>query len=161
MRLLSIGNTAAELGVAVGTLRRWHRPGLLMPACRTIGGHRRYQRDAVRTAAGVEPALTGKTICYARVCSHVPSSSLSGSVALHAHKESIALLRVAAFAPARMERHGRHAASAEPARAAARSRVVRVLPVRTEIQPFALTILLDSQANGEIDQLERDCGYNA
>jgi hypothetical protein len=30
MRLISIGETVAELGVAVGTLRRWHRPWLLM-----------------------------------------------------------------------------------------------------------------------------------
>nr|WP_246217593.1 MerR family DNA-binding transcriptional regulator [Paraburkholderia panacisoli] len=39
MRLLSTGETAAELGVAVGTLRRWHRQGLLMPLGRTVGGH--------------------------------------------------------------------------------------------------------------------------
>ena len=76
MRLLSIGETAAELGVAVGTLRRWHRLGLLMPACRTIGGHRRYQHDAVRTVAGAEPASTGKTICYARVSSHDQAEQL-------------------------------------------------------------------------------------
>ncbi|WP_425273131.1 IS607 family transposase [Paraburkholderia steynii] len=61
---------AAELGIAVGTLRRWHRQGLLMSACRTIGGHRCDQRDAVRTGTGAEPASTGKTICYVRVCSH-------------------------------------------------------------------------------------------
>ncbi|BEU25659.1 IS607 family transposase [Paraburkholderia caribensis] len=76
MRLLSIGETAAELGVAVGTLRRWHRLRLLMPACRTIGGHRRYKHDAVRTVAGGEPASTGKTICYARVSSRDQAEQL-------------------------------------------------------------------------------------
>ena len=43
MRLLSIGETAAELGVAVGTLQHWHRQGLLMSFGLTVGGHRRYQ----------------------------------------------------------------------------------------------------------------------
>ncbi|MBP0594199.1 IS607 family transposase [Paraburkholderia sp. LEh10] len=76
MRMLSIGETAAELGVAVGTLRRWHRQGRLMPACRIIGGHRRYQRDAVRAAAGTVPASTAKTICDARVSSHDQAEQL-------------------------------------------------------------------------------------
>ena len=76
MRLLSIGETAAELGVAVGTLRRWHRQGLLMPACRTIGGHRRYQHDTVHAMTGTTPAATGKTVCYARVSSHEQAEQL-------------------------------------------------------------------------------------
>jgi len=76
MRLLSIGETAAQLGVAVGTLRRWHRQGLLLPTCRTVGGHRRYQHDAVQNVAGGEPAATGKTICYARVSSHDQAEQL-------------------------------------------------------------------------------------
>jgi putative resolvase len=76
MRLLSIGETAAELGVAVGTLRRWHRLGLLMPSCRTVGGHRRYQRDTVQSVSGAGPA-TGKTICYARVSSHDQAEQLT------------------------------------------------------------------------------------
>ncbi|AMV48501.1 IS607 family transposase [Paraburkholderia caribensis] len=69
MRLLSIGETAAEL-VAVGTLRRWHRQGLLLPFGRTVGGHRRYQREVVQTALGAETVASGKTVCYARVSSH-------------------------------------------------------------------------------------------
>ncbi|QBR03661.1 MerR family DNA-binding transcriptional regulator [Paraburkholderia pallida] len=66
MRLLSIGEPAAELGVAVAILRRWHRQGLFVSFSRTVGGHRRYQRDTVRAALGAEPAATGKTVCYAR-----------------------------------------------------------------------------------------------
>ncbi len=69
MRLLSTGKAAAKLNVAVATLRRWHQQGLLVPSCRTIGGHRRDQRDAVRATIGMGPAVTGKTICYARVSS--------------------------------------------------------------------------------------------
>jgi predicted site-specific integrase-resolvase len=60
MQLLSIGETAAELGVAVGTLRRWHRQGLLMPFGRTVGGHRRYQRDTVRATLGAEPVVQAR-----------------------------------------------------------------------------------------------------
>ncbi len=69
MRLLSIGETATQLGVVVGTLRRWHRQGLLLPSCRTMGGHRRYQHDTVQAAAG-------KTLCYARVSSHDQAEQL-------------------------------------------------------------------------------------
>ena len=76
MRLLSIGETAAELGGAVGILRRWHRQGLLMPSCRTIGGHRRYHHDTVQTVASATPAATGKTICNARVSSHDQAAQL-------------------------------------------------------------------------------------
>jgi predicted site-specific integrase-resolvase len=76
MRLLSIGETGAQLGVAVGTLRRWHRQGLLLPSCRTKGGHRRYQHDTVQAAGGAAPAVAGKTVCYARVSSHDQAEQL-------------------------------------------------------------------------------------
>jgi hypothetical protein len=46
MALCSIGELAVTLGVLVPTLRRWHREGKLEPACRTVGGHRRYCRRA-------------------------------------------------------------------------------------------------------------------
>ena len=59
--LLSIGEMAARLGVAVGTLRRWDREGRLRPKLRTIGGHRRYAAD--------EEENNGRTVCYARVSS--------------------------------------------------------------------------------------------
>ncbi|WP_429344206.1 IS607 family transposase [Paraburkholderia sp. GAS42] len=81
MRLLSIGETAAELGVAVGTLRRWHRQGLLMPFGRTVGGHRRYQRDTVRATLGAGPVVAGRTVCYARVSSHDRAGQLKTQAA--------------------------------------------------------------------------------
>jgi len=69
-QLLSIGEAAAALSVTVATLLRWHREGCLLPALRTLGGHRRYASDLVRTGAGARTSATGKTICYARVSSH-------------------------------------------------------------------------------------------
>ena len=75
-QLLSIGEAAAALGVAVGTLRRWHRQGRLLPALRTLGGHRRYASEAVRSSLGAQTPAAGKTICYARVSSHDQSAQL-------------------------------------------------------------------------------------
>lgn len=69
-KLLSIGEVAAALGVTVATLRRWHRQGRLLPALRTLGGHRRYASESFRTASGGQTRAAGKTICYARVSSH-------------------------------------------------------------------------------------------
>lgn len=62
MRLLSIGETATELGFAVATPRRLRRLGLLIPCCETIGGHRRYQQAIVQAAIGVGLVVAGKTI---------------------------------------------------------------------------------------------------
>lgn len=71
MQLCSIGELAVMLGVAVVTLRRWHKAGKLEPACRTFGGHRRYDLAKVRDALGLGgPPRDGKTIAYARVSSH-------------------------------------------------------------------------------------------
>ncbi len=42
----------------------------MLPLSRTLGGHRRYQRDMVRARLGAESAVTGKTVCNARVSSH-------------------------------------------------------------------------------------------
>ena len=68
-QLQSIGEAAAALGVAVATLRRWHRQGRLLPVLRTLGGHRRYASETVRSASGAQTPAVGKTICYARVSS--------------------------------------------------------------------------------------------
>lgn len=70
--MYSMGELAALLGVAVVTLRRWHRDGKLEPDYRTPGGHRRYDLARVRRLFGLEaPANQSKlTVCYARVSSH-------------------------------------------------------------------------------------------
>ena len=65
------------LGVAVITLRRWHRAGKLVPACRTVGGHRRYDVSHVRETLGLKRSYTSKTIAYARVSSHDQKEQLT------------------------------------------------------------------------------------
>lgn len=40
---VSIGKAAALFGVSPSTLRRWDQAGKVIPAFRTVGGHRRYQ----------------------------------------------------------------------------------------------------------------------
>jgi putative resolvase len=69
VNLCSIGELAGILGVAVVTLRRWHRSGKLVPACRTFGNHRRYELQEVKRQLGLLPEDGRKTIAYARVSS--------------------------------------------------------------------------------------------
>ena len=69
-RLLSIKQTANQLGVSVSTLRRWDETGVLV-AQRTPKGHRRYDLSKINpnlTRNKVEQQR--KTIAYARVSSH-------------------------------------------------------------------------------------------
>lgn len=47
----TISEAAARIGVSVGTLRRWDREGLLVPA-RTLGGDRRYSEEDINKARG-------------------------------------------------------------------------------------------------------------
>lgn len=76
MALMSIGELAKNLGVSVVTLRRWHRAGRLLPACRTEGGHRRYDTDAVNRQFGLGGRRPTKTLVYARVSSHDQKAQL-------------------------------------------------------------------------------------
>jgi len=49
-----------------------------MPACRTFGGHRRYDLAKVRESLGLAgPAAEAKTIAYARVSSHDQKEQLA------------------------------------------------------------------------------------
>lgn len=76
------------LGVAVVTLRRWHRAGKLLPAYRTIGGHRRYDVMKVREVMSLTQKAEGKTIAYARVSSHDQKEQLqSQALRLRRHRE--------------------------------------------------------------------------
>ena len=96
-QLLSIGEAAAALGVAVATLRRWHRQGRLLPALCTLGGHRRYTFEAVRSASGAQRPAAGKTICYARVSSHNQSAQLQTQAARlerHCHEAGFSNVEV-------------------------------------------------------------------
>ena len=70
--LVSIGQLALLLGVAVITLRRWDRSGQLPCATRTPGGHRRYDLAGARRLLGLcDPGDAPRlTVAYARVSSH-------------------------------------------------------------------------------------------
>ena len=46
---LTIGPLAARFGVSPETLRVWEQKGLMPPARRTPGGHRRYGSEHVAT----------------------------------------------------------------------------------------------------------------
>lgn len=47
----SVSTAAGFLGVAVSTLRRWHREGRLEPDFVTPGGHRRYSMTKLKQIA--------------------------------------------------------------------------------------------------------------
>ena len=70
MTLYSIGIVAKHYGVSPSTIRRWAEKGLLAVACRTFGGHRRFDLQLNPVASGVERKHLG----YARVSSVMPAS---------------------------------------------------------------------------------------
>ena len=73
LELVSIGQAARMIGVAVATLRRWEKEEKFGSACRTVGGHRRYKiADITATFFPSEVCLEKrrKTVAYARVSSH-------------------------------------------------------------------------------------------
>ena len=69
--LCSIGIIAKHYGVSPSTIRRWAQRGLIKVACRTFGGHRRFEVPTVSTE---NPAR--KHIGYARVSSHDQKNDL-------------------------------------------------------------------------------------
>lgn len=67
---LSIGQASRSLGVAVTTLRRWEREGVIAAAYRTAGGHRRYSLHTLKEQLGLMVDGTSRiTVAYARVSS--------------------------------------------------------------------------------------------
>ncbi len=58
-RLLTSGDVAKRLGVAVATISAWVRQGRLTPAVTTMGGRYRFRwsevEDQLRAARGSEP----------------------------------------------------------------------------------------------------------
>jgi putative resolvase len=69
--IVSIGEAAEMIGVAVSTLRRWETEGRFHPAFRTSGNHRRYRISDIKSVFYGESASKEKrVIAYARVSSH-------------------------------------------------------------------------------------------
>lgn len=60
--MINIAKKAAELGVSIVTLRRWHQKGLLSPDFITLGGHRRYNKQQTKENRII--------VGYRRVSSH-------------------------------------------------------------------------------------------
>lgn len=78
MEHISIGEAAVILGVSVTTMRRWDKAGILEPAFRTPGNHRRYQMDDVLKLTGTTASATNqRVIGYARVSSHDQKKDLA------------------------------------------------------------------------------------
>ena len=69
---VSIGQAAMMLGVAIATLRNWEKSGKFLPSHRTLGGHRRYGVNEVRTLLdphSQDELPDKKTFTYSRVSS--------------------------------------------------------------------------------------------
>ncbi|MGK5094407.1 IS607 family transposase [Deltaproteobacteria bacterium TL4] len=76
-RLVTIGEAAKTLGVAVTTLRRWEKEGRLVADERTVGRQRRYNLARLKPNFFHEATPNDrKTIAYARVSSHDQKSDL-------------------------------------------------------------------------------------
>ena len=81
--LVSIGQAALLVGVAISTLRRWEAEERFFPTFRTKGGHRRYSLSEIECEfLGKTPKNEPrKTILYARVSSHDQKEDLQRQTA--------------------------------------------------------------------------------
>jgi len=75
-RLISIGEAAEALGVSITTLRRWEAEGKMVPAERTLSGHRRYDLNKLKPEISHKALTTRRTMAYARVSSHDQKADL-------------------------------------------------------------------------------------
>ena len=80
--LMSIGQAAVLVGVAISTLRRWETEERFIPTLRTKGGHRRYSLTEIESEfLGKTPKNEArKTILYARVSSHDQKEDLQRQI---------------------------------------------------------------------------------
>lgn len=82
MRFLSVGELAEFCGVCIKTLHRWEAAGLLSPAYRTKGGHRRYSVAQANALCGISTEDCIKTsVLYARVSSADQKDDLTRQMA--------------------------------------------------------------------------------
>ena len=73
--LLNIKEAALYLNVSLETLRNWDKIGKL-PSIKTIGGHRRYQKEVLNEFIGIvsNVDISNSVAIYARVSSHEQKS---------------------------------------------------------------------------------------
>lgn len=68
-KIYRIGEFAERIGKTTKTIRRWDESGVL-PAKRTVGGHRYYDEADLRAALRIDlPSSDRKTVVYCRVSS--------------------------------------------------------------------------------------------
>jgi len=69
--LLNIKEASRYLNVSDETLRNWDRSGKL-PSIKTVGGHRRYQKEILDEFIGIikNDEISDVVATYARVSSH-------------------------------------------------------------------------------------------
>lgn len=76
---VSIKQVAEILGVSTKTLRRWEEQGKIK-ACRTKGGHRRYDLNQFHPSPNKVISKDLLTLCYARVSTHEQKEDLKRQV---------------------------------------------------------------------------------
>ena len=78
---ISIGKVSKYLGVSISSLRRWDLAGLLIPAFRTPGGHRRYTYSEVIEMSGQITEFEEDLVFgYARVSGHKQKTDLENQI---------------------------------------------------------------------------------
>jgi predicted site-specific integrase-resolvase len=78
---ISIGKVSKFLGVSISSLRRWDQAGLLCPAFRTPGGHRRYKYSEIMEMSGQVTELQQNLVLgYARVSGHKQKTDLHNQI---------------------------------------------------------------------------------
>ena len=70
MVFISIGKVCEIMGISLSTAYRWIKLGKLKESFRTLGNHRRFNKQEISSLCGKENANELLTILYARVSSH-------------------------------------------------------------------------------------------
>ena len=87
--LLSISQVATILGVCTKTLRRWHRTGVFIPTCRTIGGHRRYSIEHIESFIQCESKKTRKKLPSTPPVQKFQTAAIYGRVSASKQKDDL------------------------------------------------------------------------
>lgn len=78
---ISIGKVTKFLGVSISSLRRWDQAGLLSPAFRTPGYHRKYKYSEVMEISEHSTKLNQNLVLgYERVSGHKQKNDLQNQI---------------------------------------------------------------------------------